>query len=699
MDSVFQELLVKQDGGVDGPVTSSGLHLSRHLYTQERYDTTYPAKQKPAFNLATTVKKRCRCSAMDVLRILLSYFPVANFARKYKIKEYILGDFLSGLTVSFLHLPMAMGFGILASLRPINGLYGTFFPVLVYMLFGTSPYISFGTNAVMALLTQTVVDREGDAIVAQRAADNMSAPTADEIMDVKVGSAMACCVLVGIFLMGMGLLKLGVITTYLSVSFVGGFTTAAAIHIASSQVPKMFGIKVKSFAGAGKLVRMYIDLFSKIASTNAAEVTIAIICIVTLLLVKICINERYSAKMKMPVPIDLIVVIIGTIISHFANFNDVFGVKVVGEIPSGFTPPKLPKFDNAGSFVSDAFVMAILSLAMSISMAKLCANKHGVPIDDNQELVAYGASNLVSGFFHTFPSATAPPRTMILSTLGARTTLNAIPTSVFILLVILVIGQLFVSLPLSVLAAMIIISMKDLLLQYRNLPRIWRINKYDFVIWVVTNAVGVLVDLNYGIMAGVGISIVLIILRDQCASSRVYKKATNEDILVDAYGKCETENVHVFKVTTNLYFATAERFKAQIFKQIFDPSAKVRKSTIRTEENLNGANGTHVDKSTSAVINVNNGDMEAREKEKYNTVEKVVIDMSAVDYVDMGGLAVLQQVTKAYQNRSITVCLAGIRTGVNDTLTAGDFFKTFPKSHVYYDVFDAIESMRKESDL
>ncbi|XP_052807147.1 sulfate transporter-like [Mya arenaria] len=678
------------------------LQLSRQMYTKEAYDRTYPAPERPEFSLARAIKKKCTCTTADILKIVLSYFPVVNFVRKYKLKEYILGDFLAGLTVSFMHLPMAMGYGILASLRPIHGLYSTFFAVLVYMIFGTSPYISNGTNAVLALLTATVVEREADALTAARQAANESMPTDDEIMEVKIETSMACCFVAGLILMVMGLLKLGVITTYLSVSFVGGFTTAAAVHIASSQVPKVFGIKVQTFAGAGKLVQMYIDLFSKIAQTNAAEIIIALMCMITLLLVKLCINERFKDKMKMPVPIDLIVVILGTIISHFANFKDVFDVKVAGEIPTGFTSPGLPRLQNVGRFASDAFVMAILSLAMSISMAKLCANKHGIPIEDNQELFAYGASNFVSGFFQSFPSATAPPRTMILSTLGARTTLNAIPTSVFILLVILVIGQLFVSLPLSVLAAMIIISMKDLLLQYRNLPRIWRINKYDFVIWVVTNSVSILVDLNYGIIAGVGISIFLVILRDQCASGKIVTRASNEDILVNVRGCKQSSNLRIFKVPTNLYFATADRIKSQIYKHITNPNKKINVNPKATDQSVNVKNG--VVEPNGEVAHKENGLTTSAELEvaagiKSDRIETVLIDLSSVEYVDMAGLGVLQQVTKVYKDIGIDVFLAGIQSGVAETLEAGDFFKTFPRSCVYYDVFDALEANRADTRL
>lgn len=664
------------------------LILSRQLYTHDGYSSKYPVKEKRPFNFRDSIRRNV--SRKCILNQLLAYLPIISYIRKYKLREYILGDVLSGLTVSFLHLPMAMGFGILAGLRPINGLYGTFFPVLTYMLFGTSTYISFGSNAVMALLTQTVVNREATRYVDEMsAALNGTMPSDDEIMDIKVRTAMACCFLSGLILAIMGILKLGVITTYLSVSFVGGFTTAAAIHIATSQVPKMFGIKVTAYAGAGKIVRTYVELFSKIGQTNPADIIICLLCMAVLLSVKKFINEKYRAKMFMPVPIDLIVVIIGTIISHFANFNEKFNVVIVGPIPSGFQVPELPRLTHVGDFASDAFVMAILSLAMSISMAKLCARKHGVPIDDNQELVAYGISNFVSGFFHSFPSATAPPRTMILSTLGARTTLNAIVTSVFMLLVILVIGQLFVSLPLSVLAAMIIISMKDLLMQYENLPRIWRVNKLDFVIWLSTNLVGVLVDLNYGIIVGVGISIFLVVLKDQCASGEIIALAEDEDVIVCSHDKVATtkfNGVKIFKIPSSFYFATAERIKGQVYKRVLNPKKFKAKPGAEVSLNVdvgsNGENG-HVTETKEEVAEVE------------HRLHTLILDLSSVQYVDMAGIVMLQVLVKEYKEIEVAVYLAGVSPKVMHTLTAGDFFKDFEKHNVFYDVFDAVTSLCK----
>ncbi|XP_060596886.1 sulfate transporter-like isoform X2 [Ruditapes philippinarum] len=689
-----EQLVLSLCDNMDDEPTKT-ITLKRQVYTLDAYTEKYNDRRENS-SVFDEIKKSMTCSRRKVGKILGSYLPVVGFIRQYKLKQYILGDALSGLTVSFMHLPQAMGFGILASLRPVHGLYSTFFPVLVYLLFGTSPYISFGTNAVMALLTQTVVEREADSFTAAFKSDNNgTSPTEDEIMDVKIGASMACCALVGIILMAMGLLKLGIVTTYLSVSFVGGFTTAAAFHIASSQVPKIFGIKVKTFAGAGKLVLMYIDLFSKIADTKVVEIIIAVICLIVLLVVKICINERFNKKMKMPIPIDLIVVVIATFISHFAKFEDKFDVKIVGEIPSGFTSPAVPDFSNASNYMSDAFVMAILSLAMSISMAKLCSNKHGLPIDDNQELIAYGAANFVSGFFHCFPQATAPPRTMILSSLGARTTLNAIATSVFFLLVILVIGQLFVSLPLSVLAAMIIVSMKDLLLQYRNLPRIWKINKYDFIIWVVTNSVSILVDLNYGIIAGVGISIFLTVINDQLTTGHLIGLSKAEDIMIkytDNTQVREISGVKIFKIPTNLYFATAERMKFQIFRKILNPKKFLKK--MQKLENL----AKIVDEESIGVEKNNsfeNGGKYTADPMDVK-LKSLVLDFSKVHYIDMAGIAALQQIIKEYKTVDVKVYFVAISENVGKTFEASDFFESFPRSSVFVDVFDAVSVLSSQ---
>ena len=679
--------------------------VKRHTYSVNAFEERYPYPKKEKKPLRRRIFEKCACSKRKLWKIGSAYLPILKFGRHYMFKQYLLGDILSGLTVSFMHLPQAMGFGILSGLRPVHGLYTTLFPVLVYLIFGTSPYISFGTNAVMALMVQAVIDRETDNYLKKFDSTDVEnvtvspGPSDEDLLSFKVGASMICCFWAGIFLSAFGLFRLGFLTSYLSVSFVGGFTTAAAVHIATSQVPKMFGIKVESFSGPGKLILTYIDLFSKIEQTKIAEVIITVICMVTLLVVKICVNERFKDKMKMPVPIDLIVVVLGTIICHFANFSSLWGVKIVGPIPSGLPMPALPPFENAGNYVMDGFVMAVLSLMMTISMAKLMARKHGMDTDDNQELLSYGLCNLISGFFSSFPSATAPPRTMILSNLGAKTTLNAVATVVFFILVLFLIGPLFKSLPLSVLAAMIIVSMKELLLQYRNLPQIWNINKYDFGIWIITNSVGVLVNLDYGIIAGIGVSVLSVVIQSQLTNGHLLKLSNTEDILIPLSQKESSEllpDVKIFRLSSNLFFATAERFKSQIYTQVLNPQ-KYHKEVYKRSDSIQDVMEESEGDTEKAIKQSKNGknaraddaSLNIGNNEPYKP-QHVIIDCSVMTYIDMAGINIIQQVIKEYSDIGISVYLAGVAKRPVDTLDYAGFFEKFPKSKVFIDVLDVL---------
>ena len=702
------------------PDSSHTVDVKRSLYTLEDYNNKYETVKRPGKSVSERLQQAC--TVRSVGKTFAAYFPVVKVIRKYKIKENLLGDVLAGLTVTFMHLPQGMAFGLLASLRPIYGLYSTFFPVLFYMIFGTSPYISFGTNAVMALLTQTVVDRETDAFITDFAAnvnssenDTASEPSEAEILHVKVGTAMACSLLSGLLLALMGIFKLGFLTSYLSTSFIGGFTTAAAVHIATSQIPKLFGIATESYSGPGKLILLYIDLFRKIGQTNVPDLVIAIVSLIILVIVKVGINERYKDKMKMPIPIDLVIVIVATIISHLAKFQNQFQVKIVGSIPSGFQAPTAPRFSNISNIIADSIIIGILSLALTITLAKLTAKKHGVKIDDSQEIFAYGFSNVFSSFFGCFPSGTAPPRTMILSSLGAKTTLNAIPTTIVFIFIILLIGQLFESLPIAVLAAMIIVSIKDLLLQYRNLPSIWKINKYDFVIWIVTNSTAVLLDLDYGLLIGVGVSILLVVVQNQMTSGYLVGVAKTEDVLYRLEGPEENNrksHVAIFRFPVSLYFATAERFKEQIYKEVLNPITYLKhkkKMEKRSKAKVEGCEKEAFDNLGATIENgafdnvgmttENETQISENKATDLRILEKpkaIIIDCSMIQYFDIAGANMLQEIIKQYQQIEITLFLTGVSKCSESILTDVGLFKVIPKSKVFLEVFDAIEVLKQQ---
>ncbi|XP_052068355.1 sulfate transporter-like [Mytilus californianus] len=692
------------------------LHTSRRIYTKEKLDSLFEVQETRKESLFTTLRKQCYCSKRRTWKCLTSFFPIIKIVKCYK-KDYIVGDLIAGLTVSFMHLPQGLAFSVLAGLPAVFGLYTTFFPLLFYTIFGTSPYVAFATNAVIALIVQKIVLSEVvlfkssllDSGTNTTVFINMSDTNNNslnlvtngiseyDIIANKASTAMAASFLVGLILTTLGLLRLGFLLTYMSESFIGGFTTAAGIHIVSSQVPKMFGIEVSAHTGAGKLVKMYIELFSNLEKTVISDVVITVICITVILVVKVCVNDRFKNRMKIPIPIDLIVVVVSTLISHLAKFEKNLGVSVIGDIPSGFRPPAIPPLDIAPRILVDCIIMAILTLMLTISLAKLTAKTHNQRINDNQEMVAYGLTNILSSFFSCFPQSATPSRTMLDSDLGAETTLNSIPTIVFMFLVILWMGQLFQSLPMSVLAAMITVAMKNLILQFGDLPKIWRINKLDFVIWIISCFVSVLVNLDYGIIAGIAFSITSVVIQHQVSSGILIGQAGNENVFLDCEKRKNVrdhENIKIFRFQAPLYFANAGQFKTQINRKIIDPIKLKNRSKKKTIA-LEMVNGQSTENSKLPKDIGNSMDSK---KLVQSAIHYIIIDCQMISHIDLSGISMLSQVIKEYKSVEIEIFLTNCSSAFLDTLTSAGVFENFPSESVFYDISDALHFIHKSEE-
>ncbi|XP_060086362.1 sulfate transporter-like [Ylistrum balloti] len=665
------------------------LDVTRFLHTQKQIKDTY-GKEEAVVPLKERLRGKFKCSGSSCLRKCLAYIPFINVIRTYKLREYILGDVLSGITAACLHFPQGLAFGILASLAPAFGLYTSFFPIIFYMLFGTSHHISFGTNAVIALFTAEMAQNQVSGLVQQtvtigNGTENDTVTTVglddDAIMDIKVMTASGASLIVGIVLLAMGILRLGFLTSYMSSSFIHAFVCASAFHIASSQVPKALGISIPLFTGPGKLVLSYIEIFKAIPDINVASLIITIISVTILLLVKECINKRFKDKMLMPVPIDLILIVVATVISHFAKFKENFQVPVAGSIPSGIPAPRVPVLTS--DYIGTAIIVAILVFVLSIAMARTCELKHDYQIDDNQELVAYGVSNLGSAFFHCFPSCTAPPRTMLLSLMGAKTTLNGLFSAIVMLLVLMVVGQLFESLPLPVLSSMVIIAVKDLLMQVTELPNFWRMNRYDFLIWMGTGLCGVFIDIPYALYAGVGLGLVTVIVQSQRSAAYTLSTPEDEDIYLDSskhHHLYQLPNIRIFRMEASIYFATATIFKQRLYREVCDPRELIKSNAT---EDKNGTE--HND------IGVN----EKPSKRYQEGIKYVVIDCSLVSYIDMNGMKILAQIDKEFRKANVTVVLARCSRCVLQSLRTPLLTDVFTDNKVFLDLNDAVYACKQ----
>lgn len=648
--------------------------LLRHPKTQKSLDSLTETEHD---DCKSSCISNCNCTYATILQYLLSLFPIVDVIRHYDVKKYLLKDAVSGLSAACLHFPQGMAFGILSSLAPKYGLFTSLYPVILYMIFGTCPYVSFGTNAVIALFTANLLESHVTAPPFSWESSNSSHGNVtlppEDFLQTKAAVAAGSSFIVGVFLLVWGLLRFGFIASYMSSPFVGSFTTTAAIHIITSQLPNCLGVRIPSVTGPGKLVITYIEIFKNITNANAGAIVTSIICIAVLILVKDFINEKFKSKLYMPIPIDLILVICGTVVSYFGNLKSKFDVPVVGSITPGIPPPALPELRSG--IIGESIVIAIIVFVLTISMAKVCETKNTINVD--QELVAYGMANLGGSFFLCFPSCVAPPRTILLNTMGAKTTLNGLFSAVVILLVILFLGEYFQFLPLSILSVSIIMAIKNLLLQFRQLPRLWKINKYDFTVWVATLLSGVFIDFPYALYCGVGLSVLLIVFQSRKGKVMLFGKLKNEDLYVK---ECEhtvlPSNVKIFKMESSLFFATAETFREHLYKLVGDP----RGISKYSEDVTISVNGT-------ASID----DKQAKPEKEDNLVTKyVIIDCSSFNYVDSNGISTMSLIVKEYRCIGVKVLLVRCTASFLAVMIRSELMETVGEECIFPDIIDAI---------
>lgn len=730
------------------------IKVERPVYTQIKFDEGYEhtkPKSKSAKEYACDiVKEHFTCSKKCLKSFVLRTFPFIKIMQHYVFPQWLISDLISGLTVGIMHLPQGMAYALLAGLPSIHGLYVSFFPPIIYFFFGSSKHISIGTMAVVSLMVGSVVDQQLGKLTLLPSAGSSTNDTelilpvtnvtiindttsydipsnsttkttspvgqsdicdVDNIVDVacvnyKIGVATALTLLVGLWQFLQGVLKLGFLINYLSDPLISGFTTGAACHVFTSQIKHVFGLKIKSskYSNPFKLPKLYYDFFRMLPETNLAALILSAVCILILVLVKECVNARpkIRKKIKMPVPVELIVVILGTIVSYFAKMTENYELTVVGEIPTGIPAPRLPPSEHLGSLIVDAFSIAVVAFTISVSMAKILAKKHNYTVDPNQELIAYGVCNLVGSCFTAYSCCASMSRSLVQDTTGGNTQIAGLISSCFILIVILAAGPLFKALPRCILASIIIVALKGMFLQVKELKRLWHISKFDLAIWIVTFLGVVLIGVDMGLLIGVGFSLVSVVFRTQWPYTCVYGRIPHTDIYRDksVYQMAdEIPGVTVFHFESSLYYANAEHFRNRLYEltgvnPVLEKVAIEKRKAEKAKNQKNGKNGNSKNAETEDDVNVEMGSTEddhfVISSSTATILHHIVIDCSAMTYLDAVGVKVLKSVVGEYNSIGVKIYLAHCRGNFVDMLHNTDALGEDTSDTVFLTVHDAV---------
>ncbi|GCB77073.1 hypothetical protein scyTo_0015598, partial [Scyliorhinus torazame] len=554
----------------------------------------------------------------------------------------------------------------------------------------------------------------------------------DSVVDIvardgqRVMIASSVTVLAGIIQLALGVLQVGFIVRYLSVPLVGGFTTAAAFHVFVSQLKICLSVPTQSYIGILSVIYTLIDIFRNIRQTNIADFVAGLITFVVCVIVKE-INNRYKDKIKVPIPIEVIVTIIATGISYGANLEQKYNAGIIKNVPTGFLPPVAPDVSLFSQLGASAFSIAIVGYAVAVSVAKVFGTKHDYPIDGNQEFIALGISNIFCGCFSSFLAGTALSRTAVQESTGGKTQIAGLLSAVVVMIAILVVAQLLEPLQKAVLGAIVIANLKGMFWQTFDVPTLWKQNKIDCMIWVVTWIASILLGLDLGLLAGVCFELLTVVLRAQFPASAALGNVPNTDIyknLKKYKNLVEPSGVRIFKFSSPLFFGSVDYFKEKVNAavgfnpvRVFTKRAKALKkiqALIKKGQLKATTDGILTDGSVSNEAFED--DEEAQEEQEHDvptkeveiqvdwnsdlpikvrvpkvTIHSLILDFSAVSFMDLVGVRILKMVIRQFDRIGVKVYLTAYDDHIVKKMESCGFFDDNVKRDILYlTVHDAV---------
>uniref|UniRef100_A0A673YT55 STAS domain-containing protein n=1 Tax=Salmo trutta TaxID=8032 RepID=A0A673YT55_SALTR len=658
--------------------------VTRPLYSEDAFADVHEKIHRHHKTVRHHVKQYFTCDLKRAKNAALSLLPFIGWMRIYQLKEWLLSDIVSGVSTGLVAVLQGLAYSLLASLPPWYGLFTAFFPVIVYFFLvfcsGAFPVLSLMVGAVVTRL----VPDEGPPVNIT----GFEGLTSDEQ---RVMVAASVTFLMGIMQLAMGLLQVGFIVMYLSDTLVSGFTTAAAVHILVSQLKFVLGLVVPGLSGPLSIVYTLEKIFVQIEKTNVCDLVTSILIMVVVFIVKE-INDRYKAKLPVPIPIEVIMTVIACGVSYAFNFRVNYKVDVVGRIPVGYESPMAPNMQIFGQTAVEAFPMAIVGFAVAFSVAKVYSVKHDYIIDGNQELIAFGASNIIGAAFKSFAASTALSRSAVQESTGGKTQIAGLLSALIVMVVTLAIGFLLEPLPKSVLGAVVIVNLKGMLMQIREVPYLWRRDRPDCVVWLVTCLASILLGLDLGLAVGLGMELLTVVFRAQFPRCSVLANITGTDIYKDRKDYMsiyEPEGVKIFRIPSPIFFANIDFFRGKLVEAVSKilPNTFTR-SSGPIEESEDESNMEELDQPTDfkdLPVQVNwNSELPANIQVPRVDVHSLILDFSAVSFLDISALKGLKAALKELIRVEVEVYIVACDVYIQKKLHSCMFFDDEVKSSMFF---------------
>ena len=536
-------------------------------------------------------------------------------------------DLIAGIIVGIIALPLAIAFGIASGVTPQQGLITAIVAGFLISFFGGSNFLIGGPTGAFIVIVAGIVSQYG------------------------MQGLIIATIMAGVFLVVMGVCKMGVIFKFIPYPIVVGFTSGIALTIFSTQMKDFFGLPLDLQVPAG-FIPQWICYFKNVGHINLVELGMSVLCLV------ICFSW---GKVTKKVPGSLIALIVGTVFSVLLNKFAGVELATIGskfpELANGLPMPKpvAPHFDfeTIKGLVSPAFTIAILCAIESLLAAMVADGATGKKHHANTELIGQGIANIVTPLFGGIPATGALARTMASINNGGKSPVTGLVHAVVLLLIYLFLMPYAVYIPLSCLAA-ILVQVAYNMSEWKTFKYLLRGDKSDVAVLLITFFLTVIVDLTVAIEVGVVLAVVLFVRRVMQTSNisvlQSDKVAATEDDEAAAMENTDRldipAGVEVYEIDGPFFFGLASRFEE--LEDMKKPGTKVR-----------------------------------------------IIRMRKVPFIDSTGVNNLRNLCERTNKRGVTVILSGVTDSVLASLEKFGVDKEIGADHIFPHIIPALEKAKE----
>lgn len=550
----------------------------------------------------------------------MTYFPLLEQMKGYN-RVAFKGDLIAGLSVWILLIPQTMAYAMLAGMPPIYGLYGGLIPPLIYGLLGTARQLSLGPVA-----SSSLVILAGISQVAE--------PESAYYIEIVILTGF----LIGLGMLILGLFRLGFLAVLLSQPVIVGFTAAAGVIIAVSQLKYLFGIDMPRFGHTYETIAYALQHLGETHWLSFLFCSGGVVLMLGL--------KRFFPKL----PATLVVSALSILLTYWFRL-DLLGLEIVKDVPEGLPHFVLPglEAEKLRDAISTVMVGIVIGVVESISIAKALEIKSKTyKINPSQELVAAGAARTLGGLFQSLPVSASFTRSALNREAGAQTGMASVIMVAMTALTLLFLTPLVYFMPKAVLAAIVFMAVRSLI-DLQAARQLWNTHKRDFAMMLATFLATLFISIELGVATGVALSLLLVLYQ----SSRPHIA-----ILGQLPHSREFRNVNRFPEARQFEGLVIARFDAPLFFLNADYFSDFVQEAIKSCP---------------------------------GKCQLFVLDGSSITDIDSTGLRALEEVYSDLRRQNIHFYLASLIGPVRDRLKKSGLAQKIDPKHQFMNVYEAVQ--------